>query len=177
MTIVMAKLLAALCLGLFSLLAVTAADDLPRIVVYATGGTIAGKSDGGSSETTKYSAGQVTAQQLLDAVPEIANVSHVDAVQFTNLGSNRLNSSLVLELSKNISASLASDKYAGAVVTMGTDTLEEVAYFLDLTVDSPKPVVCVVAFIWLFSSLKLTEISKASSGLCVPRRPSLPMVP
>ncbi|CEH12595.1 Asparaginase [Ceraceosorus bombacis] len=116
---------------------------LPKVRIYATGGTIAGASNSNSStDTTQYSAGQVTVEQLLQAVPPLKDIAMVESEQFTNTGSNQLNTSILLSLTKKIQGDLDSDPdLSGVVVTMGTDTLEEAAFLFDSIIDDERPIV------------------------------------
>lgn len=84
-------------------------------------------------------------QALLDAVPELADVAEVTGEQIANTGSSNIDQEILLKLSKAINEELATDATHGVVITHGTDTLEETGFFLDLTVDSDKPVVMVGA--------------------------------
>ncbi|KAH6898657.1 Asparaginase/glutaminase [Thelonectria olida] len=113
---------------------------LPNITIYATGGTIAGSASS-AVQTTGYQAGALGIQALIDAVPQLCDVSNVRGVQVANTDSTNMNSTMLLELSQQIHLDLQSDYTQGVVVTHGTDTLEESAFFLDLTLDSQKPVV------------------------------------
>ncbi|TGO33976.1 hypothetical protein BHYA_0218g00090 [Botrytis hyacinthi] len=117
--------------------------SLPNITVFATGGTIAGSSSSNTA-TTGYTAGAVGILTLLDAVPEVLNVSNVAGVQISNVGSEDVTSSILLDLSKQINDVICNDDtMSGAVITHGTDTLEETAFFMDATVNCGKPVVIV----------------------------------
>lgn len=120
------------------------ADDLPAVTIYATGGTIAGSSES-STDTTNYSSGDIGVQQLIDAVPELANVAELQGTQISNTGSSNIDQEILLRLSKDINDTFNNSETQGVVITHGTDTLEETGFFLDLTVDSDKPIVMVGA--------------------------------
>ncbi len=111
----------------------------PKIRIIATGGTIAGVSE--SSTSSAYSAGQVGIQTLIDAVPQMLYLADVSGEQLVNIGSQDMNDEVWLKLAKRINQLLNKEGYDGVVVTHGTDTMEETAYFLNLTVKSDKPVI------------------------------------
>jgi len=115
---------------------------LPRITVIAMGGTIAGAA-ATSIDSTGYRAATVGVGDLIASVPELATVARVSGEQFAQIDSSDLTDGLLIELARRVTAVLADPDVDGIVVTHGTDTLEESAYFLHLTVSSPKPVVLV----------------------------------
>lgn len=119
------------------------ARELPKVYILATGGTIAGA--GGSATESNYSAGQVAIGTLLDAVPEIKDIADVKGEQVVNIGSQDMSDDVWLVLAKRINELLARTDVDGIVVTHGTDTMEETAFFLNLVVKSKKPVVLVGA--------------------------------
>ncbi|VEH65002.1 Probable L-asparaginase periplasmic precursor [Rodentibacter pneumotropicus] len=130
----------------FSLLlsfGVSAADatELPNITILATGGTIAGS--GQSAVNSAYKAGQLNIDTLIDAVPEMKNIANIKGEQIVKIGSQDMNDEVWLKLAKAINAQCKDTD--GFVITHGTDTMEETAYFLDLTVKCEKPVVLVGA--------------------------------
>src|SRR5918993_3134229 len=115
----------------------------PRVYVLSTGGTIAGQ---GSSTTdlSNYKPGTILGEQLVRAVPQIAEIADVKVEQVVNIPSHDLTLANWLTLAKRIQRIIADDPaVAGFVITHGTNTLEETAYFLNLTVKSDKPVVLV----------------------------------
>lgn len=113
---------------------------LPRIVVVATGGTIAG-SAASPTDTTGYRAGTSGVDDLLAAVPEALGLASITGEQFASIDSSDVTDDVLLALARRVDALLASADVDGVVVTHGTDTLEESAYFLHLVLDSRKPVV------------------------------------
>lgn len=116
----------------------------PHIVILGTGGTIAG-SAASNTEMTGYKPGELSIQTLIDAVPEMLEVANVSGEQFCNVGSFNMTWDVILRLSKKVNSLLQKDDVDGIVITHGTDTLEETAYFLNLTVKSDKPVVIIGA--------------------------------
>src|ERR1700741_5161122 len=118
----------------------TAPDKLPNVVILCTGGTIAGP--GATTTTTVgYTAAKIGCDTLVDSVPELKKVANVRGEQVYQIASESITNDHWLTLSKRINQLLAQDDADGIVVTQGTDTIEETAYFLDLTVKSKKPVV------------------------------------
>lgn len=110
--------------------------DRPEVLIVATGGTIA---------STNYYSGnsqKIGIAQVLDAVPALDSVARVSTQQFANVASTSVSPEMLIQLSRSISDTLrARPGLAGVVVTHGTDALEETAYFLDLTIADPRPVV------------------------------------
>ena len=112
---------------------------LPNIVVLATGGTIAGAAS--SDVTAGYSSGKVGVEQLLEAVPQAKKLANLSGEQISNIGSQDMNDDVWIKLATRINELLARPDVSGVVITHGTDTIEETAYFLNLVVKSGKPVV------------------------------------
>lgn len=125
------------------IVAVGCAHELPKVYILATGGTIAGT--GGSAVNSQYTAGQVAISTLLDAVPSIKDVAHIEGEQVVNIGSQDMSNAVWLKLARRVKQLLAKSDVDGIVITHGTDTMEETAFFLNLVTDSDKPVVLVGA--------------------------------
>ncbi|QJR36718.1 asparaginase [Gemmatimonas groenlandica] len=118
---------------------------LPKVLLIATGGTIAGVQDAPGS-LGSYRAGTLTAEQIIASVPELSRFAQIETEQFSNGPSTSITPAQWLALSKRVEKVLKDrDDLAGVVVTHGTDRLEETAFFLYLTVRSDKPVIVVGA--------------------------------
>jgi L-asparaginase len=121
-----------------------ATSILPRIVVLATGGTIAGTA-ADATNTSGYQAGVVGVDQLLAVVPALSTVARIAPEQIASVDSKDMAMPLWSTLAQRINTLLAEDGMDGVVITHGTDTLEETAYLLHLTIKSDKPVVLTAA--------------------------------
>jgi L-asparaginase len=115
------------------------AADKPKVVILATGGTIAGSA--ASSTDAGYQSGAVGVDILIQAVPAMTEIADVTGEQVASIGSQDMNDDVWLKLGKRVNEILKSPDVAGVAITHGTDTLEETSYFLHLVVDSDKPVV------------------------------------
>jgi L-asparaginase len=118
-----------------------AADELPTVVVLATGGTIAGAQP--EEGDPGYRSGSVSIDALIAAAPGLDGLAQIRGEQIASIGSQDMNDEVWLRLADRINTLLADAKVGGIVVTHGTDTVEETAYFLHLVVSSEKPVVLV----------------------------------
>jgi L-asparaginase len=114
---------------------------LPVVQLIATGGTIAMKID----PVKNAPVPAITGEDLLATVPEMGKVATVQVQNISNVPSGYMDPPRWVELQKAVVAALARPEVAGVIVSHGTDTLEETAYFLDLTVKSDKPVVLIGA--------------------------------
>ena len=124
----MKKTLLAAALAL-SLAGSAFAAQLPNVAILATGGTIAGS--GNSATGSAYTAGKVSVNHLVAAVPQLADIAQVTPKQVVQIGSQDMTDDVWLKLAKTINADCS--KVDGFVITHGTDTMEETAYFLNLT--------------------------------------------
>ncbi len=136
-------------LFLFWVVALTAtfssAAELPKVVILGTGGTIQSK---GANRMVRYDykAGRYDISELVAMIPELNKIARIEASQFTNIGSPSMTPEIWKGLAEKINSLAESDpSIAGFVITHGTNTLEETAFFLHLTVKTDKPVIVVGA--------------------------------
>jgi len=112
----------------------------PRIALIATGGTIAGVGAGGALSAA-YRPAALPVRELIAAAPGLAELADLRAEQLMQIDSADFTDQLLLQLARRVAALCAQDDVDGIVITHGTDTLEESAYLLHLTVPSRKPIV------------------------------------
>lgn len=112
-----------------------------KVAVLSTGGTIASITD----PATGGAVPALTAEQLVDATPGLRELADITAEQIANIDSSQMTPEIWRYLLRRVRAYLRQADVAGVVIPHGTDTLEETAYFLDLTVEGEKPVVLVGA--------------------------------
>lgn len=142
---VLSATFAAIALTLASALAAPRAaaaqqPTLPKVLIIATGGTIA--STGNYYHDRGGAVNKISAEALTHAVPGIDKVATLSLEQFSNVASEKIGPTQWLALANRINAAFHDDvDLAGVVVTHGTDTMEETAYFLDLTVAGNRPVI------------------------------------
>ncbi|MEM2946789.1 MAG: asparaginase [Candidatus Bathyarchaeia archaeon] len=120
---------------------VAVASQLPKVGVVTTGGTIAMKYD----PVKKGFVPAVTGEDLMAMAPKIKELARIELIDLARIPSSYMDPPMWIKVSKAVNKLLEDKEVAGAVITHGTDTLEETAWFLDLTVKSPKPVICIGA--------------------------------
>ncbi len=139
----------ALRIGIICLLLISLFFTTERIVaqkniyILATGGTIAGSQ--GNPDKPGYEAGIFDVQYLTESVPQLKQMANLKGEQIANIGSQNMNDSIWLKLGIRVNQLLSKPDVDGIVITHGTDTYEETAYFLNLVVTSIKPVVLVAS--------------------------------
>ena len=111
--------------------------QLPRIAILGTGGTIAGAVAAGVG----YQSGRLTIAQTLGALPDMSSMARISVEQVANVGSQTIHYGIWAQLARRVQTLADSGQVDAVVITHGTDTLEETAYFLSLTVSTPVPVV------------------------------------
>jgi len=139
------RILAATALALLISSDSFAQPATPIVYVLSTGGTIAG-SGSSSTDLSNYKSGSILGEQLVKTVPQISQIADVRVEQIVNVNSSDITIQNWLTLAGRINATIKeTPAVSGFVITSGTNTLEETAYFLNLTVRSDKPVVLVGA--------------------------------
>lgn len=113
-----------------------------NVVVLATGGTIAG-SGANATQSATYSAAKVPVNDLLMAVPQIQQLANVSGIQALQIASESITDKELLSIARQVNQLLKKPSVHGVVITHGTDTLEETAFFLNLVIRSDKPIVIV----------------------------------
>ncbi|WPO49571.1 asparaginase [Pseudomonas sp. S1Bt23] len=117
-------------------------QKLANVVVLATGGTIAGAGASAANSAT-YQAAKVGIEQLISGIPELSQVANVRGEQVMQIASESITNENLLQLGRRVAELADSKDVDGIVITHGTDTLEETAYFLNLVEKTDKPIVVV----------------------------------
>ena len=115
------------------------AQQLPRVIILATGGTIAGA--GASADRAGYTAGKIPIDDLIGTIPSVKKIASITGEQVASVGSQDMTVEIWKKLAIRANEIFAKNEADAIVVTHGTDTQEETAYFLDLVITSDKPVV------------------------------------
>ena len=118
-----------------------AQSNLPVCPLIATGGTIAMKID----PVKQAPVPAISGEDLLATVPEVADHARVEVKNVSNVPSDYMDPPRWIALTKEVTAALARSEVSGVIISHGTDTLEETAWWLDLTVNSEKPIVLIGA--------------------------------
>src|SRR3982751_4404237 len=113
--------------------------QLPRVIILATGGTIAGA--GASSDRAGYTAGKIPIEDLIGSIPTVKKVANITGEQVASVGSQDMTVDIWKKLAVRANEIFAKNEADAIVITHGTDTQEETGYFLDLLINSTKPVV------------------------------------
>lgn len=120
------------------------AQEKPNVVILATGGTIAGAGADASNSAT-YQAAKVPVDKLIAGLPQLAKVAKVRGEQVFQIASESFRNDNPVTLGKRVSTLVKQDDVDGIVITHGTDTAEETAYFLNLVIKTEKPIVVVAS--------------------------------
>jgi L-asparaginase len=121
------------------LIAQLQAQQLPRVIILATGGTIAGA--GASSDRAGYTAGKIPVDDLIGSIPTVKKIANITGEQIASVGSQDMTIDIWKKLAIRINEIFNKNEADAVVVTHGTDTQEETAYFLDLVTPAKDPVV------------------------------------
>jgi L-asparaginase len=120
---------------------VSCGQKKPVVVILATGGTIAGSAKSGVQ--AGYTSGQVTIDAMVNGVPDITKLADIKGEQVSNVGSQDMSFEIMIKIAHKIAQLAEKNEVDGFVITHGTDTMEETAYFLNLVCKTDKPIVLV----------------------------------
>ncbi|MFM7543840.1 MAG: asparaginase [Ignavibacteria bacterium] len=113
----------------------------PKIAVFFTGGTICMRVDEGFGGIVPA----LSAKQILDTIPDIDELAEVEVIEFGHYPGPHMTPEIMFDLSNQIKRYVQRDDIHGIIITHGTDTLEETAYFLDCTVHTETPIIVIGA--------------------------------
>jgi len=113
--------------------------QLPRVIILATGGTIAGA--GTSATRAGYTAGKIPIDDLIGTIPDVKKIADITGEQVASVGSQDMTIDIWKKLAVRANEIFSKNEADAIVITHGTDTQEETAYFLDLVVNHQKPIV------------------------------------
>ncbi|CAK7192553.1 putative L-asparaginase [Commensalibacter sp. Nvir] len=111
-----------------------------NVLVLTTGGTIAGKEN---KQGLDYRAGQTSGEDLVASVPALKKEANLTVKAVAQIGSQDMNDKVIVDLAKEIKKAESDPKVSGIVITHGTDTMEETAFFLNQVLPHRKPIVLV----------------------------------
>lgn len=117
---------------------------MKNILLISMGGTISARGHS-RCDLKDYVSGQLTAEDFLKDIPEITSIANIEVLQMDNVSSTEINEQHWIDMQKVVTKALEKDAFDGVVITHGTNTLEETAYFLHLTIPTTKPIVLVGA--------------------------------
>src|SRR5690625_1034912 len=117
---------------------------MSKIKLLSTGGTIAGKGTN-SFDFVNYKSGTLSIDEIMDKISGLDEMVSIDSKQLVNIASSTISLNDWLYLKKEVEEAVLDDNIKGIVITHGTGTMEETAYFLNLTVNTKKPIVLVGA--------------------------------
>jgi len=115
------------------------AQQLPKVIILATGGTIAGA--GASADRAGYTAGKIPIDDLIGTIPSVKKVADITGEQIASVGSQDMSIEIWKKLAIRINEIAKNKEADGIVITHGTDTQEETGYFLDLATSTDIPIV------------------------------------
>lgn len=142
-------------------------DNQNRVAVIFTGGTISMKID----PRIHAAIPALTSEEIMAMVTNIEKFADIEIINFSNLPSPHITPDIMMKLSKLVKETITRDDITGVVVTHGTDTLEETAYLLDLTINSHKPII-VVGAMRNSSELGYDGSSNLSAAICTAISPN-----
>lgn len=125
--------------AIITIVVINSLAQLPRVIILATGGTIAGA--GASSTRAGYTAGKIPIDDLIGAIPAVKKIADITGEQVASVGSQDMTLDIWRKLAVRANQIFANNEADAIVVTHGTDTQEETGYFLDLVVAHANPVV------------------------------------